>query len=361
LDLSGTRFLLQCEFSFAAFVPAVTAPTKMSRKKGATAMLSLSLNIVSRPAPPPLKILVASGGGYAGSLYRASQAGGQWHADGTPIAGATASEWVMTQALEGVAITYRVGSLSSNVIEMWMPTDLAASYRANGGWWDAKRGVTVANGKVSAIADQFGVRSMSQAVTANQPDYSATTSDGGPAMTWPDGANTRFLAPAAAFAPAYWMLVIRYRNGTVSTFPSDNASPEGDYPAIISTGGSPNRVIGERGAANLFQSSVWSNAARKNAAASPSAILLPLPKSLVEFQGTPVNAAWSLGRGAGAAQDDPALARGWRGAIFEVIALGAVPDADSKDALQGFLAWHNRIQDSLPTAHRYKNRGPARS
>ena len=324
-------------------------------------MLSLSLNIVSRPAPPPLKILVASGGGYAGSLYRASQAGGQWHADATPIAGATASEWVMTQALEGVAITYRVGSQSSNAIEMWMPTDLAASYRANGGWWDAKRGVTVANGKVSAIADQFGVRSMSQAVTANQPDYSATTSDGGPAMTWPDGTNTRFLAPAAAFAPAYWMLVIRYRNGTVSTFPSDNASPEGDYPAIISTGGSPNRVIGEKAAANLFQSSVWSYAARKNAAASPSAILLPLPKSLVEFQGTPVSTLWSLGRGAGAIQDDPALARGWRGAMYEVLALGVVPNSDVQAQIQGCFAWRNGLREMLPDGHRYKASGPKKS
>lgn len=317
-------------------------------------MLSISLSLNAGLMPPPPRIAIATGGGYAGSTYRTTRTGGQWHADGSPIAGATATEWTMTQALEGAAITYRIGQQVSNAIEMWMPTDLPASYKSNGGWWDPKRGITVANGKVSAIPDQFGIRAMSQTNAANQPDFTAAAPDGGPAIVWPDTANTRFLAPAAAFSPAYWMFVIRYRNGTIASFPSDSATPDGDYPAIISTGAYPNRVIGERGSANLFQSTVWTGSARKNAASTYTTTLLPLPKSLIELQGSPVSASWSLGRGAGTVQDDPALARGWRGAMFEVLALGSAPTSEIRDILQGCMAWRNGLQGTLPEGHAYR-------
>ncbi|MBO3762224.1 hypothetical protein [Ciceribacter sp. L1K22] len=318
-------------------------------------MLSLSLDITSHLSSPSLTIAIASGGGYAGSLYRASRPGGQWHADGVPVAGASGPEWTMTMALEGAAITYRLGPQTSNTIKMWMPTDLPASYRLNGGWWDPKRGITTSSGRVSAIADQFGVRPMVQATVANQPDYTPAASDGGPAIVWPETANTRFLAPAAPFAPAYWIFVMRYRNGTVATFPSEAAVPDGDYPAIISSGASPNRVMGERGTANLFQTSVWTGTARKNAAPTPSATLLPLPKSLVELQGVPVSALWSLGRGAGAVQDDPAAVRGWRGTFYDCLALGQVPTDSMRDFIVGCLAWRNGLQSSLPNGHTFRH------
>ncbi|MBR0557928.1 hypothetical protein J5J10_19740 [Ciceribacter sp. L1K23] len=323
-------------------------------------MLSLSLDITSRLSSPSLTIAIASGGGYAGSLYRASRPGGQWHADGVPIAGASGPEWTMTMALEGAAITYRLGPQTSNTIKMWMPTDLPASYRINGGWWDPKRSITTSSGRVSAIADQFGVRPMVQATVANQPDYTPAASDGGPAIVWPETANTRFLAPSAPFAPAYWIFVMRYRNGTVATFPSDAAVPDGDYPAIISSGASPNRVMGERSTANLFQTSVWTGTARKNAAPTPSATLLPLPKSLVELQGVPVSALWSLGRGAGAVLDDPLAARSWRGTMYEVVALGATPTQHDLYLLQGYMAWRNAVQSQLSVSHFYKNQAPRR-
>lgn len=321
-------------------------------------MLSLSLSLTGATRASSLEIAVISGGGYAGSVYRANRTGGQWHADGAPVEGATAQEWTMPLDLEGAAITYRIGSQTSNVIEMWIPTDLPEIYRTNGGWWDARRSITLVNGRVAAIEDQFGVRPMLQATAANQPDYTANAGDGGAALVWPDTANTRYLAPAAAFAPAYWIFVIRYRNGLVATFPSEGMVPDGDYPAIVSAGGSPNRIMGERGTANLFQTSVWTGTARKNAATA-SATILPLPKSLLEIQGSPTQAIWSLGRGAGSVQDDPATVRGWRGNIYEILALGSLPNEQVRNKIQGFFAWCNNLQAALPADHPFALYAPS--
>ncbi|OJF95293.1 hypothetical protein [Pararhizobium antarcticum] len=320
-------------------------------------MLSLSLDITRRPHSFYVTIAITSGGGYSGSTYRASRPGGQWFADGIAVAGATATEWIMTGPAEGAAISYRIGAQVSNVIEMWMPGDLPASLRTQGGWWDPKRAVTTTGGKVTAIADQFGVRPMLQANAVNQPDYAASLADGGPAMVWPDTANNRFVAPTAAFAPAYWMLVLRYRSGAITTFPNEGASPEGDYPSLLSSGASPNRVMGDRGTGNLFPASVWTATASRNAAPY-AASLLPLSKSLVELQGTPASAIWSLGRSGPQIEGDPAFARAWRGPIFEALALGGLPDSTQRDCAQGCFAWRNGTQESLPLLHPYKDHAP---
>lgn len=310
-------------------------------------------------AVPPV-ISITSGGGYAGSVYKADKPQGQWYAGEDAIAGATNDTWTMTTALEGAAITYRIGPLVSNAIEMWMPTDLAASYRSNGGWWDPKRSVNVSGGKVTGLVDQFGARNMSQPTGANQPDYAASI-NGWPAISWPDAENDRHLIPASDFAPAYWAFVMQYGStGTATLFP--NTTGDGDYPSIISNGYGPNRVMGGKNTPDLFSSSVWSAFARKNAPLDNAAIstILPLPKSLVEIGGSPSSASWMIGKSAGASASGLVYTRGWRGPMFEVIALGASPvtDTDTLRRLQGCLAWRNGLQASLPALHPHRNAGP---
>ncbi len=325
-------------------------------------MLSLSLSITSAaPVSSGLSISILAGSGYAGSTYGANLPGGQWHADGVPIAGATAQTWQMDLAQEGASITYRLGTRTSNGIEMWMPDDIPAADRVNGGWWDPKRAVTVSAGKVTSLPDLFGTRPMSQPVAARQPGYVASAFDGGAAVVWPDEVNGCFLAPPAAFAPAYWAFVIRYRDGTAATFPNEEgASLDGNYPTIVSDGILPDRVMGERGTANLFSGSAWTAVARKNGAAA-SPVILPLPKSLLELGGTPASAHWSLGRGAGTVQDDPTLARGWRGPMFEILALNTVPDDETRRCIQGSMAWRNGLQGKLPEDHPYRLSPPRKS
>ena len=308
--------------------------------------------------PPPV-ISIQTGGGYAGSVYSTSRIGGQWYADGAPIAGATAQTWTMTQALEGAAITYRIGPLTSNVIEMWVLTDLDASMKASGGWWDIKRGgFSVVGSKLSVVPDGFGVRNMSQSVDANRPTY--TVNDAGyPAMTWPSSGNNNYLAPASSFAPNYWAIVLRYRDGATSLFPVQDGQGMGGYPNIISNGVSPNRVMGEVNTNRLYATTVWTNMARKNAGTAISDVILPLPKTLLEFGATGVSAAWALGRGASGTIDGD-LQRGWQGPMFEVLALGAAPayGSDARNRLQGCMAWRNGLQGSLPSDHPYKSAAP---
>ncbi|MCC7320323.1 MAG: hypothetical protein IT542_05015 [Rubellimicrobium sp.] len=124
-------------------------------------MLGLGLGVagcaVLSQAPA---IAVDSGTGLAGSVYRATRAG-QWTADGQPIAGATGTTWVMTPAHEGAAI--RCGA--SNAIEIWVPSDLPGIL----GWWDARRGVTLAGGTVSAWAAVGGSPVAVQPIGSRQP------------------------------------------------------------------------------------------------------------------------------------------------------------------------------------------------
>src|SRR5215217_283567 len=90
--------------------------------------LSLSPTSPSRILSNPPVIAISTGSGYAGSVYAAtsSSAGaGQWLADGAAIAGATSITWTMTLAHEGKAIRYVDASGTSQVIEMWVPQDVA--------------------------------------------------------------------------------------------------------------------------------------------------------------------------------------------------------------------------------------------
>ncbi|WP_273687120.1 hypothetical protein [Ketogulonicigenium vulgare] len=90
-------------------------------------------------APP--QISLTSGSGYAGSIYEASQPGGQWFADGLPIHGATAQTWIMTARYEGAAIQYDLPISPQPVeIEIQSGTGFTGSvYRASraGGQWYA--------------------------------------------------------------------------------------------------------------------------------------------------------------------------------------------------------------------------------
>lgn len=145
--------------------------------------LSLALRTPLRAAAAPV-ISIASGTGYAGSLYRASIAGGQWHANGAAIAGATGQDWTMTIGNEGAAITYRLGGQDSNVIEMWVPQDAPGLVAL----MDIRRGLTLSGSNVAAWASQVGGVSATETTTAIQPGYSATAFGGSPGLVL-DGAK----------------------------------------------------------------------------------------------------------------------------------------------------------------------------
>ena len=121
---------------------------------------------------PIANISITSGSGYAGSVYTSTIAD-QWYADDVPIPGETGSTFTMTAEHEGAAI--RCGN--SNVIRMWMPSDLASVTAV----WDALYGVTESGGAVTDWDARFGGATATQATAACQP--SLMTSGG---LTWLD-------------------------------------------------------------------------------------------------------------------------------------------------------------------------------
>ena len=291
-------------------------------------------------AVPPVdaapQIAITSGGGYAGSVYTSTVAG-QWTADGSPISGATGTAYTMTLIDEGKAIRCGV----SNTIEMWTFNDIPSAYRTNGGWWDPKHSQTLSGGKVASWPDQWGVRDMTQATGSKQP--TSETVSGYPAAIWPDASLDTYLGPAAAFAPAFWLLVLRYKDGIDPAF--------GNYDALVTDGSSTNRVMGDSGTNQIYLYSGWAAVARKNGNA-PEAPILPLAKSLVSFSGGAVATSWSLGRSRSSGD------RAWKGPMFEALALGVAPDTTLRQQIEGCAAWRNGLQASLPQDHPYKSAAP---
>lgn len=279
-------------------------------------------------------IAITSGGGYAGSTYSARRAD-QWYIDDVAIPGETSTTYTMTLANEGKAL--RCGE--SNVIKMWMPTDLDASLKTNGGWWDPKRQVSATGGKVTSIADQFGVRDLSQSVDANR--FTLSTVDGYPAMVAPDTGNNCHVAPAAPYSPAYWMFVLQYRDGVDGLFDG--------YDSLVST--ATNYIIWNQAGAGAT-GATWASQFNKNGQGLAN-IVLPMPKSIMSFSGTPISGLWSPGL-----SNSGQTTRGWRGPFFEILALGAVPDAITQARIEGCMAWRHGTQALLPTNHQFKTVGP---
>lgn len=225
----------------------------------------------------------------------------------------------------------------------WTLEDIPQEARANGGAWEAKN-AQVSGEKITAIPDTFGARAMLQPLVSNQP--TALTLEGMPAASWGEEPNNISLVPETPFAPAWMIFVARYSGGVNTTFPANV------FPGLVSDGGSTTttRVSGDAGTANLIQTG-WATLNSVNAGPY-NAQILPLPQSLVEVRGTPLSAAWSLGRG------DRNTDRGWRGTIWAAVMLGIEPTGDLLARIQGRLAWDYGIQGELPDGHPYKAKPP---
>lgn len=199
------------------------------------------------------------------------------------------------------------------------PDDLPVSYRTNGGYWLAEN-QTTSVGKVTAWTDEWGVRDLVQATASFQPD--AGTSGGYPAAIWPiNTLNECGLSAAADFSPAWWMLIMQFRDGLDATFETFNSF-------IGERLNTTMRVMGDSGLSTLFASNVSASTASINGGPE-TATVLPLPRSAVAITPTVSAAQWGIG--------PPSFStRGWQGPVFGAIALGTVPTSAEK---AGLLAW----------------------
>lgn len=136
------------------------------------------LVITQRRQLPPV-IAIDPGavtGGYAGSTYAADQPGGVWQVDGADLPGATAQSWVMTLALEGHVVTYRVGDLVSNAIQMWTPKTLSDV----AGAMDVRQGLYLDSLRLYGWTPIAGAMYYAQPVAAKRPLMQPTGAAGRP-------------------------------------------------------------------------------------------------------------------------------------------------------------------------------------
>ena len=292
-------------------------------------------------------IAVTSGSGYAGSILTVMNGGpGNWQVDtnedGTgwdDIEGATGTTYTRTLQDQGLPLRWRRGSdgAVSGVNHMWMPNDLGSEFiTANGAaWLDYKRSelLSLSNGAIVSAIDGFGSgRAWAARSSATRPAWGLV--DGYGAAIYPNTLNSfeQHMVGSTPWAPAFVAMVMQYKDGEATTFDAYNTlfADPGTNSAHTS-----HRIMGQQGASDLYSAKIWTDSARINGAPAAAGIL-PLPRSIVTFSGTPVSAAWGIGGRNGSNN-----LRSWQGPIFEMVALAAVPTGDALDKLLACLAHRN--------------------
>lgn len=287
------------------------------------------------------KISITSGNGYAGSVITSTNAG-QWKADGTNISGQTGTTYIVTRDVEGKAIT--CGS-SSNAIQMWTPMHLPTAFQTDGtnfgGWWDPSYAATVTLGNsgttVASIANGFtGGPAMAQANASVQPPYNSGS--GG----YLDFAGVALKGlQATNLVGVHMLTVLQYKTGVETTFSAQNYV-WGNSGAI--------RMLTQSGQSVIFEAANALFAFASINAGLPTHYILPLPLSLFEFWGSSYTPK-TIGP---YAPDNVS----WHGPMREMIALCKPPSTGIQERLQGYMAWHNGVQASLPPDHTYFSAPP---
>jgi hypothetical protein len=238
--------------------------------------------------------------------------------------------------------------------KLWRPDELGSSLAL---WLDAEdtASITLNGGNVSQWSDKSGNgRHATQATAANQPEYVASTailggkpSVGGTAATGYELVGT--ITPS--FAAREWLLVCAYLDGVTASFPGPST-----FPNLISGPGAFGALragLGSAGTADWVSSNMWVAFPYRNGAETTSTTALPMPATLLRFQGPDtVTQTWGIGF------NQATTGRTWRGPIGEVIAVGETLSTADRQKAEGYLAWKWGLEANLPVNHPFKSTPP---
>lgn len=334
-------------------------------------MLGLGLSlpniaVMHHGAPAPV-ISIQSGGGYAGAVYAADIAGGQWYADGVAIIGATSQTWTMTAAYEGASIAYRVGGRESNAIELWVASDLGAALIAQ---FDARvtSSLTISAPYIDAWASTVG--SLSASVTgSNRPQYSAAGLNGKPTAAF-DGTNDS-LATTAFTHPAAWTAQVVAKKTTlgnlrVLTAADDGASGrQAQHLRVTPT----NRVdaVAFNAAGSIFLATTTTSVTAGVPFVATAVHMVSPTKVITAYlndggagsatpTGTPSTLSVALSIGSSIASGAPSYP--FDGSISEVIYINRDVATDERQKLAAYSAWRFGLEASLDATNPYRTAPP---
>jgi len=223
---------------------------------------------------------------------------------------------------------------------LWTPADVPAAERANGGVWDfASAQLDSGGAKATAIPDLWGVRSLVQPVASLQVPFGRV--GGFSALVFPDAVNSLKMATAAAFQPAWYAVVMQFRDGTQLNTDA----------AICTLWGNQNDTGSDR--VRLRSQTGFLDAGIRPVVndGPASDVILPLPVSMVEM-------AFAYGAGTWGPSMTPNANRSWRGPMFYAVALGAGYTLDTVQRFQGYLAHRFGFANRLPASHPFRTAPP---
>lgn len=294
----------------------------------------------SPPPPPGSPVVSFAGSGYQGSTYT-STAAGQWTADAVAISGETGTTYVMSFANEGKAI--RCGL--SNTIEMWVPGDGSALEAL----LDIRQGLTLSGASVTAWASQANGRSATQATGSLQPQYSATSWNGSPGLTFSNdrlvgltlaGSETARSVIMGATPGAGDLAVLNEGNGTYSVF----FAGTGNFRVLSYNTAEIATATGSTITPSIF-SQAYNNTAGTPVKFRQNGVSRGSPNSATT---APLSRVFSLG-----GTDFPFV-----GVMSSIV----IYDAYSSDAVvqfaEGWVAWTLGQQGLLDASHPYKAAAP---
>lgn len=247
------------------------------------------------------------------------------------------------QVLRGL-VTQRMSLRPPSV---WTPAKMVTAL-----WLDADDAATLIDvgGLVSEWRDKSGnARHYSEANASLRPPITAGAVNGKTAIVWPNGTNDKRLSASSSFAVSDWFIVMRYQDGTPTTWQTD-------YPAMITNTTSDRRMLGDLiGAAGSFTE--YFIRVRKNGNAEIADFrfggLLPIPLGLTHVTNAlAATTQWALGN------DFSAGTRGWNGPICELIGLESNPTSADRERIEGYLAHKWGFTALLPSNHPYKSAPP---
>ena len=181
------------EIAAVGYLPtaAVTVDIPAKASLDLNGLLPTMTAVADTEAPGPITISVTSGTGYVGSIYTRSNLGtGYWYVGGVRQTDETGTTLVMRSQWEGRQIQWRATNGSrSNIIDLFTPEEIPGLLA----WFDTKSPATITHvaGVVSQVSSRRGGWTLTQAVEASKPLYSATGRNGLPAIT-ADGVNDYF-------------------------------------------------------------------------------------------------------------------------------------------------------------------------